>query len=336
MMRCMVKSETKPHVSIGLPVYNGERYLKDTLDSILTQTFKDFELIISDNASNDSTELICRDYSAKDSRVRYYRNSKNLGAPNNFNRTVELSSGLYFKWAAYDDLIEPSFLEKAVSILDNDPTVILCHCKILVIDQNSKVIGNCDDRALTKIASVKPHERFSDLISIRNPCWSIFGVMRADLLRLTPLHGDYIGADRNLLAELGLMGKIYEIQEYLFLRRDHPESYTRRFCEKRFAIDVKNYDTQAAWWSKDKFTNFPNWKDLSEFIRSIKRVKLGPKEKMLCYLQLFHWFFSEGWKFLWGDIENMLLRRSIIARKLIPFVYLNLDRTVFSLIRKFR
>ena len=90
-------------VSVALPVYNGERYLRIAIEAILTQTYQDFEFIISDNASTDSTEQICREYAAIDKRICYHRNEKNIGAPRNFNRAFELSHGEYLKWATCDD-----------------------------------------------------------------------------------------------------------------------------------------------------------------------------------------------------------------------------------------
>lgn len=98
-----------PHVSIGMPVYNGGRYVKAALEAVLAQTFRDFELIISDNASTDATEAICREYAARDPRIHYSRNGENLGAARNSNRTVELATGQYFKWAHHDDLCAPEF-----------------------------------------------------------------------------------------------------------------------------------------------------------------------------------------------------------------------------------
>jgi glycosyltransferase involved in cell wall biosynthesis len=319
-----------------MPVFNGEKYIKQAIDSILAQTYRDFELIISDNASSDRTQQICCAYAAEDCRVRYYRNEKNLGAPKNFNRAFELSSGEYFKWAAYDDVLAPEFLQKCVNILDKDPSIVLCHSRTGVIDENGILIGNCDHRTLKRISSWKAHERFGDLISIRNSCWAVFGVVRASSFRKTPLHGSYIGADRNLLAEIGLMGRIYEIPEHLFFRRDHPQAYTRKFCENKFAIDVNNYAEQLAWWVKDDWTSFPNWKDCSEFFRSVRRVRLKWSERLLCYDQIFRWFFKEGWMFMGSDIKNLLLRRSSLGRKLIPVVKLNLRRAVVPLIKKMR
>ena len=104
----------KPTVSIGMPVYNGVPFLNEALDSILAQTYRDFELVISDNASTDETESICRAYAASDPRIRYYRQQENLGAMPNFNRVCELSRGQYFKWAACDDVCSPTASRAAV------------------------------------------------------------------------------------------------------------------------------------------------------------------------------------------------------------------------------
>ena len=324
-------------VSIGMPVYNGERYLKKAIDSILSQTHQNFELIISDNASTDRTQQICLDYVRTDSRIRYHCNKKNIGAPGNFNKVFELSSGEYFKWAAYDDVLAPAYLHKCVNVLNNYPSIVLCHSKTCRINEHGIAVGDYDHRTLKKVGSKKPHERFGDLISIHNPCWSIFGVMRSKSLRKTPLHGSYIGADRNLLAEIGLLGQIHEIPEYLFFRRDHEQAYTRRFCEQDLAINMDKYSEQLAWWTRDSWTYFPNWKTMFEFFRSIRRVKLKSIERLLCYKQIFSWFMAEGWRFLQSDIENLLLYHSQLGHKLMPTVKslrLNLEHQIIQIMRK--
>ena len=326
-----------PRVSIGMPVFNGEKYLKEALDSILAQTYSDFELIISDNASTDRTQQICLDYMTKDSRIRYYRNKENLGASRNFNKVFELSFGEYFKWAAYDDVIAPEYIQKCISVLNNNPSIVLCHSKTSCIDENGTIVGDYDHRTLRRVGSLKPHERFGDLIKIRNPCWSIFGVMRASSLRKTPLHGSYIGADRNLLAEIGLLGRIYELPEHLFFRRDHQQAYTRRFCAQDLAINVAKYDEQLAWWKRDSWTYFPNWKNLFEFLRSIKRVQLKRIERLLCYDQILRWLIEEGWRFLESDIENLLMHHSRLGGKLMPAfkaVRLKLEEKIIQIVRE--
>ena len=127
-----------PRVSIGLPVYNGEKFIREAIDSIFSQTFEDFELIISDNGSTDRTQQICQAYAAQDLRIRYYRNKKNIGAARNYNLVFELASGEYFKWAAHDDLCAPEYLERCVEILDRDPDVVLCYPKTSIIDEHGE------------------------------------------------------------------------------------------------------------------------------------------------------------------------------------------------------
>lgn len=326
----------KPRLSIGLPVFNGEKYLKEVLDSILAQTYSDFELVISDNASTDRTEQICREYAAKDRRIRYYRNEKNIGAPKNFNRVFELSFCEYFKWASSDDMHAPTYLQKCISVLDTDPSIILCHSKTGRINEHGKLVGNYDRAAMARIDSWKPYERFGVFLSMRNPCWALLGVIRASTLRETPLQGSYIGADRNLLAEIALMGRIYEIPEYLFFGRDHPQSYTRKFYEDKIVANAYNYRKHLAWWTQDEWSTFPHLKNCLEYFRSVNRVRLKWSERLLCYDQIFKWFMNEGWISMGIDMENFLLRSSRLARKLIPFVLLNLRRTVIPIIQKMK
>jgi len=295
----------KPRVSIGLPVFNGEKYLRQALNSILAQTYQNFELIISDNASTDRTPRICRDYAAQDSRIHYYRNKRNLGATRNYNRAFELSSGEYFKWAAHDDVLAPEFLSSCVSVLDQEPSIVLCHSKTARIDENGVVVGT--DNYKTIIDSQKPHERFGDLIS-RNPWWMIFGVIRADAFRMTPLMGDYIGADWNLLAEIGLIGRLYEIPEVLFFRRDHPHAYTTRHYSK--PIVIPNYQKQSAWWTRDEgrpsWVILPHWRNFLEFFKSVRRAPINWYERWLCYEQIGRWFIRKGWGLMKWDVACSL------------------------------
>ena len=294
-----------PRVSIGMPVFNGEKYLKQAIDSILEQTYQDFELIISDNASTDKTQQICLEYAKKDNRINYHRNTRNIGAPKNYNHVFWLSSGEYFKWTAHDDILITDYLEKCVRVLDNDPSVVLCHSLVNKIDENGTIVGNYDDRTLFNISSSNPHERFRDLITERNTCWAFHGVVRTNSLKKTPLHGDYIYADRNLLAELGLVGKIYEIPEHLVLRRDHSEAYTRTFYSK--GAGVRNYRSQSIWWTgrkRKRILVLPHWRNCLEFFRSVNRVPLKWSERWLCYNEIIRWILREGWPYMKWDLIN--------------------------------
>ena len=292
-------------LSIGIPVFNGEKYLREALDSILCQEFEDFEIIISDNASTDGTREICIEYASKDKRIKYHRNKKNIGAPKNYNHVFELSSGKYFKWAAHDDVLQPEYLQECVSVLDNDPSVIMCHSRAACIDKNGVLKGNYDDKTLLKISSWKPHERFADMLSTKNTCWAIHAVVRASSLSRTPLHGDYIDADRNLLAEIALMGRVYEIPRHLFLRRDHPQAYTSTYYSR---AGLRDYRNQLIWWTGEKRRRLlvlPHWKNCLEYFRSVNRVPLEYSERLLCYREIGRWLLKEkGLQKMKGDLIN--------------------------------
>ena len=121
-------------VSIGLVVFNGEDYICQSLDSLLMQNYNNFELIISDNASTDKTEEICRKYIKKDGRIRYYRNRVNIGAPANFESVLRLAKGEYFMWAAHDDIWHPDFIFSCVSTLEKNQNLGVAFSNIINID----------------------------------------------------------------------------------------------------------------------------------------------------------------------------------------------------------
>lgn len=226
----------RPRVSVGLPVYNGERYLEQALRSLLSQTYTDFELIISDNASTDRTDALCRDYAARDSRIRYVRNDTNLGANPNFNRVLELATGDYFRWAAYDDLCLPTYLQTCVEALDADPDVVLAHTQTTIIDETGSPI-DVSPEALTRrrihphelddpprrLDSPSPSRRYFDVLLHTHWCFEIFGLTRMSLIRPTGGMANFYGSDKVFLAILALEGPFKEVPQPLFQRRHHAE-----------------------------------------------------------------------------------------------------------------
>jgi glycosyltransferase involved in cell wall biosynthesis len=280
-------------VSIGLPVCNGQNYLKQTIKSILDQSYTDFEIIIVDNASTDETEKICRKFEKSDSRVSYYRNKSNIGAPANYNRVMQYARGEYFKWAAHDDLLAPEYLEKCVDVLNQRTEVILCHSKVRVIDESDQVIKEYNS-PLTRLDSPRPHERFADLVLAPHACYDVFGVMRKQVLDQTPGIANYFQSDRHLLAELGLIGRIYVVPEFLFFSRDHNNRSVRISIHKR-AVE---------WWHQVKSGQlvFPYWRGMAEYIRLTDRVALTWDERISCYGILLQWLLK-NWRNLGGDIK---------------------------------
>lgn len=269
-----------PRVSIGLPVRDGEEHLEAAIRSILDQTFADFELIVSDNASSDGTEEIGLSFAELDERVTFRRSERNLGAAPNFNLTFQLSSGEYFKWAAHDDVLAPEFLARCVEVLDADPGVALAHSEVLFIDQDGSPIGRYDPPT-ARLDSPDRTERFADLVLRNHLCLDIFGLIRAETLRPTPLLGSYISSDRVLLAELGLRGRFGIVGEPFFRSRDHPGRSVR-------AIP---FHLRGAWFDSANAgrRSFPHWRMLAEYSRALNRVPLSPRERRRCLLQLARW-----------------------------------------------
>lgn len=267
-----------PRVSVGLPVYNGERYLVEALESILAQSFEDFELLISDNSSTDRTSEICGDYSLKDGRIRYHRNETNLGAAVNYNRVFGLSSGSYFKWISHDDLSAPTFLECCVEVLDRAPDVVLCYPKTVLIDEKGREISYYDDSL--NLFQEKPHQRLASYLNSINLANAVFGLIRSETLKKTRRIGSYTGSDYVLLLEVCLHGKIHEIPEYLFMRRDHGENVRKIPIQDRWK-----------WFNPNMKKPVLNYKArlFLEMFKAVDQSDLPMTEKLLCYGELPRW-----------------------------------------------
>lgn len=290
-----------PLVSIGLPVYNGEKYLSEAIESILGQTFTDFELIISDNASRDRTAGICAAYERQDPRVRYHRRSRNIGAAGNFNKTFALARGKYFKWASYDDVCDAGFLAACIEVLEKDPSVVLAYPRTRVIDAGGKVIADYEDGL--DFSSADRCERFRLLIRSDYHCYEVFGLMRSEVLRKTRLIGGFISSDRALLAELGLLGRFFEVPEHLFLRRDHGETTMRTYSI---------YSEGLAEWfdanKKGRF-HFSRTRLFVEHLRSVGRSPISFADKLRCYEIMRKDWLSKYWRHMGGECKIFLRRK---------------------------
>src|SRR5215475_428184 len=222
-----------PRLTVGLPVYNGERYLAESLDALLGQTFTDFELIISDNASTDGTPDICRRYEKEDPRVRYVRQPRNIGLAPNHNFVVEQARGKLFKWAANDDLYARDLLERCVDALDKYPHVVLAHSWTAKIDGSGNVLEALEYPLAT--ASPRVPERFRSML-FDSGGDDDYGVIRTEVLRRTAMKESYHHADRTIVAELSLHGAFYQVPDWLYFRRDHPGQSGRATMRNRCAI----------------------------------------------------------------------------------------------------
>lgn len=233
----------RPRLQIGLPVYNGANFLAEALDSLLAQTFTDFEILVSDNGSTDETQQIAEKYVELDDRVRYFRYDTNRGAAWNFNNCVHLADAPLFKWAAHDDLHTPEFVERCIEVLDREPDVILVCTGSTSIDGDGNPNGDYR-RENCHLRETSPATRFSRTLGLY-PMHVVFGVARRAALARTRLWGTVAASDRVVVSEIALHGQIYEIDEPLFIRRWHENvSWTIDTTDQEYALwyDPKNKD----------------------------------------------------------------------------------------------
>ena len=213
-----------PRLTVGLPVYNGEKYIAESIDALLGQSFTDFELIISDNASTDGTGDICHRYAKQDSRVRYFRQPHNLGLAANNNFVVEQARGELYKWASHDDLYARDLLERCVEALDEYPHVVLAHSWTAKVD-GSGTVTQAYEYPLTT-ASPRAPERFRSML-FDSGGDDDYGVMRIEVLRRTAMKESYHHADHTIIAEIVLHGRFYQVPDWLYFRRDHADRAER-------------------------------------------------------------------------------------------------------------
>jgi hypothetical protein len=215
--------DSAPTVSIGLPVRNGARYLSEAVSSLLGQSFRDLELIVSDNASIDETQGICEEFAQSDARVRYYRQGENIGGPANWNFVFEKSRGAYFKWASSNDVCDSTYVEKCEAVLREDPEVVLCYSRTAFLDADGQIESLYDGDF--QLLQSTPVERFKRVLLSGSLNNAMLGLIRTSALRKTGLERNYENGDLPLMAELALIGKWKCLPTPLFFRRIAPNTH---------------------------------------------------------------------------------------------------------------
>ncbi len=261
-----------PAITVGMPVYNGAAYLQEAVESILQQTNGDFVLLISDNASTDGTEAICRAYAAQDPRVVYTRNEVNIGACRNYNRLFQMAESPYFRWFNADDVSDCRLHEKCLQTLQQHSDAVLAYGKTRLIDQHGMVTRDYDDHLdLQQANTLDRIFAFHQSVGLTN---AIYGLMRSSAVAKTKLMGDgsYPAADTSLMAQLVLLGKFIEIPEQLFCRRIHDQASS---CDKQ---DSRR---QCEFWNGDRRNGFtyPTWKRHRAMLSAVNAAPIGFTEK---------------------------------------------------------
>ena len=280
----MTMTVRTPYVSVCLPVYNGELYIHDAIASVLQQSFEDFELIISDNASTDKTADICHEFTGCDDRVRYFRSDVNCGIALNHNRAFKCARGRYSMWFGHDDLLAKEYLGRCIEAIEQDRELVLCFTNTNHIDDNGNLLRRVD--MANPAASDRPSKRFQNTLHQVPLDAMVYGLIRTEVLNQTFLHGGFEGSDRVLLAELALRGRFGLIPDYLFARRLHPLKTSTRYSDSReltLVIDP----------TKAGKIFLPVLLKAFAFLSAIHRAKLPARESYRCYKHLLGWLWQQ-------------------------------------------
>jgi glycosyltransferase involved in cell wall biosynthesis len=291
---------TTPRLTIGLPVYNGENYLAESIDALLAQSYTDFELVISDNASTDGTEEICRKYAAGDDRIRYVKQPVNIGAAPNHNFLVDEARGELFKWAAHDDLFAPRLVESCVALLDANHDAALAHSYMAIVDEAGDVIETYDYTLKTDSPSAPV--RFRDLL-FTDGGDDFYGVIRTDVMRAIAPHDSYHNAGRKLVAEMALYGRFLQVPEVMFFRREHPGRGDRLGSVQAVC---RNLDPRRAGHSTARLMS----EYMTRYFTAVARAPLSAADRRRCYGLLTRWLSDRTVLKPVHKIESTLRRAS--------------------------
>jgi glycosyltransferase involved in cell wall biosynthesis len=294
-----------PPVSIGMPVFNGERYLREALDALQAQTYTDFEVLIGDNASTDATREICMAAAAEDPRIRYLPSDENRGAAWNYNRVFHGTTGRYYRWAAYDDLVAPTYLERLVQTLDAAPeSTVLAQTLTTLIDESGDELRPYDEPF--EVSNGRAAVRFARVVRYLVKGNIFFGLARRSALEQTRLHGAYPSADYVLVAELALLGTFAVVPERLFLRRVHPQM--SRAANTTLADVAEWFEPGTGSRAQPEVLRL-----FAEHVRAIARSPLGPGERTATFASFLVAWLARRRRAtaveLWGLTRSRLGRR---------------------------
>lgn len=285
---------TIPLISVGIPAYNAAAHIGTTLEGLLAQSFGDFEVIVSDNASTDATRDVVENYAQHDARIRYERQPSNIGANPNYSYVVHRARGKFFKWSSSSDWCAPDFLERCLNVLSaHDDAVLVAPRTFLFQDDLGKSEEYADDIA---ILDESPSARLARLVSVLSLNNVINGLIRMSALRRTRLIDTYRGADIVLMGHLALLGKFRLLDQRLFYRRmeratatalqDAAEKWQHHYPQRSTRTLFQGCKRQAGW----------AWAGLS--------APMSASEKLRTLVLVAKFSYWDD-HFLWNDLRGL-------------------------------
>jgi glycosyltransferase involved in cell wall biosynthesis len=254
-----------PLVSVGLPVRNGAATIADVAASVLAQKYGDVELIISDNASTDDTETVCRDLARADARVRYQRQPENIGLLNNFIATIQAARGTYFRWISDSDRIDPGYVQACLDVFTADPRLILVSTGVAYLTEDGQT--SSEEYAGTGLGSDDPADRAVEMLRMLTVSYRqldpLYGMMRRETVVAIPRR-NMLREDEIFAVKLALRGPWAHVPEVLALREWRAGNTTS--MARLLAV--------PAWQA-----HFANTLQVAELLRVVRGAELTPEQQ---------------------------------------------------------
>jgi len=282
-----------PLVSVGLPVYNGENFVREAIQCLLDQTFSGWELVICDNCSTDNSVAICEEFAKCDRRIRVFRNPRNMGVSYNYNEVFRRARGKYFKWMSHDDLFAPEFIEECVQELETDDSLVLVFPKMCHVDGHGHVIrGQASELS---VMGMTQESRGIQLMALAarsmDFIWLAYGLIRTDVVRECGALGLHAGDDQVLLFKVALRGRIKQIEREMFYRREHAEASTCKRGESTVRQRAK-----FAYADDNRRLVLPWCRLLKEHVICVWNIRRPLTSRMRCLRAVLRRFLA-AWKF---------------------------------------
>ena len=266
----------RPKVGVGVPVFNGERYLSETLDALLAQTYEDFVILIGDNASTDRSFEIAQDYASRDRRVVVIRRERNIGANENYSDLFRRAGTEYFRWHAADDLSLPEYTRLAVEVLDQQPEVVLAYCKTINIDGAGLETACYEDRM--HVVQDRAADRLRWVLKQLDRCNCLYGLARSATMARTGLIRPFVSSDKVFLGEMALYGKLVEIPDRLFRRRFYEAASSAMTPSAR---QVFVYGAR-----KSRRAELEHWQHIAAYYWAVTKAPVPMAERLALYREV--------------------------------------------------
>ncbi len=282
-------------VTVGVPVFNGENYLREALERIRNQEYSDFEAVIRDNASSDGTADIAREYAAKDARFRYVRNEVNIGGARNCNAILRDTRSPYIVWAYHDDLLHPAFLKDAMArFAEAGPQAVCVYPRVALIDERGSVVAHHDDSDL-EIADPSAHARLRTVL--RRVVGQVqFGLMRSAVARTCGGVSESTAGEMILPAALSLRGSL------LLASAEEARLYIRQHAQRSGG----DRETEAAWVDPVRTrTVFPYSRSNILLQSAVTGAPLSPRERLASRAVVLWYWTRPGLRTLVGDTVRL-------------------------------